>query len=149
MEKKLHILLADDDSDDRFFFGKAINLAPIPAMLTTVENGERLMNFLTGLTEPLPDALFLDLNMPKKNGAECLREIKGDPKLKALPVIIYSTSLHEEIADVLYRDGAHYYIKKSSIADMQYVINHILGLVRDKKLSRPDRVEFVLKAQLI
>jgi CheY-like chemotaxis protein len=146
MNNKLHILLADDDTDDRFFFGKAINLAATPSRLSTVENGERLMNFLRTNEAELPSALFLDLNMPKKNGAECLREIKLDERLREMPVIIYSTSLHEEIADILYEEGAHYYIKKASIADMQVVIDHVLQLITARVLKRPNRSGFVLNA---
>src|SRR5687767_14662538 len=117
MPSPLHILLADDDTDDRFFFDKALKLAAIPSNLTTVENGEKLMTFLNSNTDKLPDALFLDLNMPRKNGSECLREIKKDERMRGLPVIIYSTSLHPEIADLLYRDGAYYYIKKSNMQE--------------------------------
>jgi CheY-like chemotaxis protein len=147
MTKNPHILLADDDSDDRFFFTKAVKYSPIPATLSTVENGEKLMQFLTGTANDLPDALFLDLNMPKKNGSECLREIKNNPGLKDLPVIIYSTSLHPEIADLLYRDGAHYYIKKGDLTEMQKLLNFILSKVIDNNLSRPPREAFILNSK--
>ena len=148
MTKPLHILLADDDSDDRFFFEKAIKLASTPSFLTTVDNGERLMQFLTTTTDELPDALFLDLNMPRKNGSECLREIKMHEKLNALPVIIYSTSLHVEIADLLYKAGAYYYIKKTNLLELQKFLDHVLSMLSNGKLTRPSREQFILNSKI-
>lgn len=140
-------MLADDDADDRFFFDESIKSATTPAVLNTVDNGEKLIQYLTVNNEKLPNALFLDLNMPRKNGAECLVAIKKDEKLQELPVIIYSTSLHEEIADTLYKDGAHYYIKKGHSAEMQMAVNYILKLITDEKLVRPSREQFVLNTK--
>jgi response regulator RpfG family c-di-GMP phosphodiesterase len=149
MPKTIQILLADDDMDDRFFFNKAIDYATVPASLITVENGEKLMRYLSEISpEDLPDALFLDLNMPKKNGSECLREIKNNENLKRLPVIIYSTSLHPEIADLLYRDGAHYYIKKTDLVQMQTLLNYVLKLVNENQMERPDRENFILSSRM-
>ncbi|MGZ3902669.1 MAG: response regulator, partial [Bacteroidia bacterium] len=96
----INILLADDDKDDRYFFEKALKTLSIKAQLTISEDGEKLMAYLLKHSEKLPDVLFLDLNMPRKNGAECLTEIKLHEKLKKLPVIIYSTSLHDDVADI-------------------------------------------------
>ena len=147
MTKPLHFLLADDDTDDRFFFDKALQkVSVIPTFLTTVADGEKLMNFLALNSDELPDALFLDLNMPRKNGAECLREIKKNAKWAGLPVIIYSTSLHEEVADVLYNNGAHYYIKKTDLVEMQKVLVHVIKLMTENKLSRPSRDLFILSS---
>ena len=85
MHEQLNFLLADDDTDDRYFFGKALKELSIPSTLTTVEDGEKLMDYLSENSKQLPDVLFLDLNMPCKNGAECLTEIKNDQQLKHLP----------------------------------------------------------------
>ena len=88
----LQLLLADDDEDDCFFFEGALAELETITELTTVHDGEQLMRRLTGLASTdLPYALFLDLNMPRKNGFECLLEIKEDPALNRLPVIILST----------------------------------------------------------
>src|SRR4051812_32115664 len=118
----LHILLADDDKDDRFFFGKALQAIPILTDLVTVEDGKKLMEHLLKNPKRLPDVLFLDLNMPRKNGSECLAEIKDSPKIKQLPVIIYSTSLHEDVADLLYEKGAHYYIRKTDLTELEKIL---------------------------
>lgn len=116
--ERLQILLADDDKDDCFLFREALSELPIPADLTTVHDGEELMNYLTEHTDNLPHVLFLDLNMPRKNGFECLTEIKHNDKLSSLPVIMFSTSyprdMHyeQDIIKVLYNIGAQDYIRK-------------------------------------
>jgi CheY-like chemotaxis protein len=144
MIKPIHILLADDDEDDRFFFNLALRDIPFPTQLTVMEDGEKLMNFLSGNEEDLPEILFLDLNMPRKNGSECLTEIKQHEKLKGLPVIIHSTSMHDHVADVLYCQGAHYYNKKTDVHELQLMLIHVLSLLSQKKLERPARNKFVL-----
>ena len=114
----LHIILADDDIDDRFFFEKALKEISIPNRLTTVRDGEELMNYLHANIDQLPDVLFLDLSMPRKTGFECLTEIKEDEKLKHLPVIMLSTSFprdnkyEQNIINMLYTIGAMDYIRK-------------------------------------
>lgn len=80
--KQLNILLADDDSDDCLFFKEALRELLLSTNLTTVHDGEQLMQLLTNETNVLPHVLFLDLNMPRKNGFECLTEIKLSKKLK-------------------------------------------------------------------
>jgi len=146
-DKETHItftvLLADDDKDDRFFFKKALNDITIQTKLITVPNGERLMEYLSENSEKLPDVLFLDLNMPRKNGNECLVEIKGQAKLKNLPVIIYSTSLREEVANILYESGAHYYVQKCDFVELTKTLQSLFNqLLKDTK--RPARNKFVL-----
>lgn len=140
----LKILLADDDPDDRFFFDLVLKDLAIPTQLTTVEDGVKLMDYLIKHADKLPDVLFLDLNMPRKNGSECLSEIKHNAKLKNLPVIIYSTSLHEDIADILYKKGAHYYIRKTDIVELKKTLNYTLGLIVENNFARPRRDKFVL-----
>ena len=82
--------------------------------LTTVHDGDQLMQHLEAISKNLPYALFLDLNMPRKNGFECLTEIKKHSVFNKIPVIIYSTSYDQEKANIIYREGAHYYICKPS-----------------------------------
>ena len=107
-----YLLLADDDIDDCDLFTDALNELEQPAILKTVHDGEQLMYFLTNETNVLPDILFLDLNMPRKNGLECLSEIKNNDRLKNLSVIIFSTSFYKEMVNKLYTSGALYYISK-------------------------------------
>jgi CheY-like chemotaxis protein len=142
MPKKLHFLLADDDSDDRLFFGMVLNSLPGGTHLTTVRDGEELMDHLKK-TKTLPDVLFLDINMPRKNGAECLVEIKKNAKLKNLPVVMYSTSLHPEMADKFYENGAHYYIKKGDLEDLEKILKKMVTIFSAQKIIPPKRDEFI------
>ena len=109
---KYNLLLADDDEDDRGFFKEALDELSFPVNLTTVNDGVELMDLLLNTTGNIPDILFLDLNMPRKSGFECLKEIKKIDKLKHLIIIVFSTSLDSNIVDLMYENGANYYIQK-------------------------------------
>lgn len=116
----IHILLSDDDTDDCFFFEKAIDEIPIDIKLDIVRDGEQLLNYLHEHQSQLPDMLFLDLSMPRKTGFECLSEIRENEAYKNIYIVMFSTSysrdLHyEDSMIVLLRDlGADQYIRKSS-----------------------------------
>ncbi len=84
-----NVLLADDDTDDCRFFELALNELALNTELTIVHNGEQLMSYLTDESNKIPDVLFLDLNMPRKNGFECLLEIKLNKKIGNIPIIVY------------------------------------------------------------
>ncbi len=112
MSTTLNLWLADDDADDCMFFKEALDELPLDSSLVTVNNGEELMRALATKSTTLPDVLFLDLNMPRKTGFECLSEIKRNEGLKSIPVIIYSTSLDLAVVNLLYEKGAHHYIRK-------------------------------------
>src|SRR4051794_29242611 len=103
-----HVLLADDDEDDCLLFKDALDELTLPVKLTITNNGEQLMQLLGDPNAALPDIVFLDLNMPRKNGFECLTEIKESERLKQLPIVIFSTSFEEGMADLLYRQGAQH-----------------------------------------
>lgn len=107
-----HLLLADDDPDDRMFFGEALNELPVQASLEMVQDGQQLMDLLMENPHEQPDILFLDLNMPRKTGYQCLLEIRSHEKLKQLPVIIFSTSSNADVLNLLYKEGANHYIRK-------------------------------------
>ncbi len=146
--KPLNILLADDDKDDRSFFSMALESLTIPTLLKTVMDGEKLMAYLDENSSELTDVLFLDLNMPRKNGFECLSEIKQSPKLKALPVIIFSTSFVQEVVDQLYMNGAQYYMRKpSEFSQLKKIIQHTVTLISQEIITQPARENFVLTVQ--
>jgi CheY-like chemotaxis protein len=107
-----HILLADDDEDDRALFSDALQEVYGKVRLTTAKNGVDLMRLLESWKGSLPDVIFLDLNMPLKNGFECLEEIKSEQRLKELPVVILSTSSQKETMDILFKKRASMYIRK-------------------------------------
>jgi CheY-like chemotaxis protein len=110
----IHILLADDDEDDRLFFKEAFDEIKINTKVYLVNDGVELMNHLTAGNNPLPHILFLDLNMPRKSGMDCLLEIKGMANLKDIAIAIYSTSASETDIEETFIQGANVYIKKPS-----------------------------------
>ena len=141
----LNILLADDDKDDCLIFKEALEELPLSAQLTTVHDGEQLMQLLAKKTHELFDVLFLDLNMPRKNGFACLEEIKADKNLKHIPVIIFSTSYDENIACLLYKKGAHYYIcKPADFSQLKKIIHQAIALIGQKNSSQPPKENFLL-----
>ncbi|MDR7211625.1 response regulator [Flavobacterium piscis] len=143
-----NLLLADDDEDDCDFFKEALEELLIPFSLSTVNDGAELMKFLSDKpVENLPDIVFLDLNMPRKNGLECLTEIKQNKKLQHLSVIIFSTSLNMDIVDIMYEKGAIYYIRKpGDYAKLKKVIGNALTLIPENNLKQPEREQFVLES---
>ncbi|MEO6252051.1 MAG: response regulator [Ferruginibacter sp.] len=146
--ERLDILLADDDTDDCLFFKDALEEMPIHTVLTAVHDGEQLMEQLHDDTTKLPHVLFLDLNMPRKNGFECLAEIKQNKKLKDIPVVIFSTSYEQEVVNLLYRNGAQYFIRKpSEFGQFKKIILHVLTIVAQQNMLRTTKSDFVLTVE--
>jgi CheY-like chemotaxis protein len=145
-EEYINICLADDDQDDRLFFTDAFDELKIKTKVSTFNDGVELMNYLNDADSVLPNVLFLDLNMPKKNGLECLLEIKKNENLNDIAIAIYSTSSSEEHIEETFINGANIYIKKPSdfetlkkILAEVVTINwqyHTSGLNKDNFLMR-------------
>lgn len=108
------ILLADDDADDRTIIADAIRVLSNEEVMCFAENGEEAIKVLTGNYEngELPCLIVLDLNMPKMNGTETLRQIKNDIRFKDIPVIIYSTSINPLEKEKCLLLGAYSYVTK-------------------------------------
>ena len=142
----LSILLADDDTDDCIFFKEAVEELQLPTKLSSLHDGEQLMQHLNNETNKLPDVLFLDLNMPRKNGFECLSEIKLDQRLKQVPVIIFSTSFEQEVVNLLYKNGAQYFIRKpSEFSQFKKIIHQtFITLIVPQNITQPTRENFVI-----
>jgi CheY-like chemotaxis protein len=143
---ELNILLADDDADDCLFFKDAVT-AFIPAKnFRAVHDGELLMQVLKNETTKLPDILFLDLNMPRKNGFECLVEIKQHQKLKTLPVVIFSTSNATDNMEILFKTGADVYIRKPrDFNQLVKIIQHALPMTAEN-IPAKAKLKYVLNA---
>ena len=142
----LNVLLADDDEDDCLFFKVALEDLSVDSCLTTVNNGEQLMRELNARTERLPDIIFLDLNMPRKPGFECLREIKQDEKLKCLTVIVYTTSLDRDVMDLLYENGAQHYIRKpGDFNQLKKVISKAIKIAGTGNPPKPPKEKFIIQ----
>ena len=143
----INILLADDDQDDCSFFKDALDELPIAAKLATVHDGEQLMFYLTQTTSNLPDVLFLDLNMPRKNGFECLSQIKRNKTIAHLPVIIFSTTDDQQTINLLYYNGAQFYIRKpSNFSELKKIIQRALMRVGKKNILPAAMENFVINS---
>jgi CheY-like chemotaxis protein len=150
LEHTRHILLADDDDDDTRLFQGILEELPFPTQLTVVHNGEQLMQLLYKKADQLPDVLFLDLNMPRKNGFQCLDELKKDKKLRKLPVIIFTTSNEPSIISLLYKTGAQYYIRKpNNVKQLKNLIQYAITLTAQTGISQPPKEKFVLSSQSV
>jgi CheY-like chemotaxis protein len=99
------IILAEDDAGDRMLFEEALNEVNAKTELVTAEDGVELMSTLDQTVPPKPHVIFLDLNMPLKNGFECLKEIRDTPKLKEIPVVVFSTTDNPNTVDATYALG--------------------------------------------
>ena len=108
----LHILLADDDEDDRNFFKDALLEVKVKTNVTMVNDGLELMNYLNNPDNLIPNVVFLDLNMPVMSGLDCLIEIRRNKRLRSLAIAIYSTSSSDENIEEAFVKGANIYIKK-------------------------------------
>ena len=108
----LLILLADDDENDRLLFIDAFQELKIKTIVHTVRDGLEFMEYLKKKDARLPQLLFLDLNMPRKNGIECLKEIRANLALREIPVAIFSTSSSEKDINETFLEGANVYINK-------------------------------------
>lgn len=145
ISRKLSIILAEDDHDDRLLFEEAINELRVDVELNTFNNGDDLMEWLLENVSNLPDALYLDLNMPRKNGFAALGEIKRNRDLQDLPVFIFSTATNEEMIKQVFKDAAHYYIRKPvSFGKLRELIYKSLKLIADKDLDLPGKESFML-----
>lgn len=109
----LSILIADDDEDDKFLLKSAFEESGIDAPLSFVDNGQELMEYLLK-AKKLPSIILLDLNMPKKDGREALKEIKENPKFRSIPILILTTSNSPEDIRNCYFLGANCFITKPS-----------------------------------
>lgn len=144
--KQLNIIHADDDLDDCFFFKKALEGLSMPTHLTSVHDGEQLMQLLVDEETKLPDVIFLDINMPRKNGFECLNEIKRNGKLKNIPVVMLSTSKSNDSISMVFKNGGHVYVHKPrDFEQLVQVIHHALPMVVTKQF--PDsNLNYILNA---
>src|SRR5438477_869909 len=115
--KKFYILIAEDDADDRFLLKTAFEESGYKNTLKFVENGVELIKHLKEVTErknndEYPGFILLDLNMPKKDGREVLKEIKEHPVFKKIPVVVFTTTNSENEVKRCYELGANTYVVK-------------------------------------
>lgn len=140
----VYILLADDDEDDRLFFKEAFDTIKKYTVVKTVNDGDELMEYLTGGGKT-PDLLFLDLNMPRKSGMECLMEIKHIDRLKDVAIAIYSTSASEQDIENAFVKGANIYIKKpNDFGTLKKLLEEVITMNWHYQTSGLNRDSFLL-----
>jgi len=147
MQKEyIHIALADDDEDDRLFFTDAFSELKMSTKVQTYNDGVALMDYLNHDEAILPNVLFLDLNMPRKNGIECLQEIKSNSKFDNIAIAIYSTSSSEEHIEVTFVLGANIYIKKpSDFNTLKKVLSDVITINWQYHTSGLNKDNFLLR----
>lgn len=125
--EQLNVLLADDDADDRLFFKEAMEEINMDTMVSIVNDGNELIDYLNRPDNYLPDILFLDINMPGKNGLECLRELRDDMRFSEILIVIYSTSNADRDIQEAFRCGANVYLKKpGDFAELKASLANVL-----------------------
>ena len=138
------ILMADDDADDRMLTKEALDESRVLNELRFVEDGEELMDYLyrrgsyVDGNAPRPGLILLDLNMPKKDGREALKEIKADPDLRRIPVVVMTTSQAEEDIFRSYDFGASSFITKPVTFDRLVELMRALGNYWVEFVELPD-----------
>jgi CheY-like chemotaxis protein len=137
------IIMAEDDADDQLLVKDAVAECDWKADLRFVENGEELLAYLSksgkyeGVEAPRPGLILLDLNMPRKDGREVLREIKGDPELRLIPVVVLTTSKADTDIVSIYSLGANSFINKPVQFDALVNVMKALGQYWFKTVELP------------
>jgi len=132
------ILLAEDDKEDQELFEEAVKKTGENIELTVVANGKELVNNLKDKEQENPDIIFLDINMPVKDGRQALKEIKEDEELKEIPTVVLSTSDHAKEIQESFEAGASLYVKKpNSFRGFILLLKKVLSFHWAGKLLRP------------
>lgn len=127
MQAKIICFLIDDDEDDQEIFSLALNAIDKDIQCITAKDGIEALNVLETDQRLTPDFIFLDLNMLRMNGRECLKEIKKIPHLREIPVIIYSTSsAQKDITETILLGAADYIVKPPSISILTKRLEQVL-----------------------
>lgn len=130
MTNTLNFLLVDDDMDDTTLFKEVLEEVNPSIIFNSAEDGQQALQFLKTRNNDLPDVIFLDLNMPKMGGKECLAEIKNDESLHKIPVIMYTTSSQSKDIEETMQKGAICFITKpSNVKELKNILSSIAGNV--------------------
>lgn len=138
----LNILLVDDDSEESYLFNEALEHAHLNINLSRANDGNDLIAYLHN--QPTPDIVFMDLNMPYKDGLEALTEIRSIPKFKNLPLIIYSTTKNESSINACYEKGASLFVIKPNDFDEMVQVVKKVCTYDWKNYTKPSRKDFVV-----
>lgn len=132
MAKTVKFLLVDDDADDTSLFKEVLEEVNPSIVFNSAEDGHQALHLLKKEGSILPDIIFLDLNMPRMSGKECLAEIKNDEKLLHIPVIMYTTSSQSKDIEETIQKGAICFITKpTNISELKNILSSIAGNVHN------------------
>jgi CheY-like chemotaxis protein len=120
-KNELSILLVDDDMDDTVIFEETLKSINTNIHFQSAQDGKAALDFL-GKTSEFPDVIFLDLNMPRLDGKECLKILKADNRWRAIPVIMYTTSSHSKDIEETMMSGALGFVTKPTSLDALKII---------------------------
>jgi CheY-like chemotaxis protein len=130
------LFLVDDDQDDREIFQEALSKCNPSIELKFARDGFEALELLAKY-EKSPDVIFLDYNMPRMNGLECLKELKSKPKTKIIPTVMYTTSGDREQEKTILRLGADYYMRKTnSFKQLCDELDRVLDLIAKKVVPK-------------
>lgn len=136
------ILLAEDDRDDVFVFELALKEIEQPVIMKVAQDGDRLFELLK---ESIPDVLFLDINMPCRDGLACIIELRKNKQYDNMPVIMYTSMKDSKYIDECYRNGANFYlIKANRLQDLVENLKKIFAVNWKKMMFYPPKQQFVL-----
>lgn len=142
----INIILADDDEDDRLLFSEALQELTMQTKLSLFKHGQELLDYLFQPQIDLPNVIFLDLNMPIKNGMQCLREIRENPKFNDMYIAIYSTSSSDADIKDTFLNGASIYINKPNCFNkLKETIEKVLNINWQNHTSHLNKETFLFR----
>jgi CheY-like chemotaxis protein len=145
------LIIADDDHDDQILLRETMEDFQNPPLIEVVSNGCQLIAAL--LNDVLPDLVLLDLNMPNKNGIECLLEIRANPQYEKLPVVVLSTSKDPHDIEACFNSGATLFFSKPyTFKELKTLVHAMLGVnwasIFDRNLNKDEFLAIAMKGQI-
>ena len=123
MTNLLRFFLVDDDTDDTLIFKEVLQDVNPAIDFKSASDGEEALYILKQSDAKLPDIIFLDLNMPRMDGKECLVELKKDAQLKRIPVVMYTTSsLSKDIEETLQKGAVCFITKPTNLKELKNIL---------------------------
>jgi CheY-like chemotaxis protein len=141
-ENSWDVVLAEDDKDDVLIFELAVERARILINLRHAVDGDELFRLLK---ESIPDIIFLDINMPCKDGITCIAEIRQNPEYNHVPVIMYTSYNHSQRVEAAYKNGANFYLlKNESIVELAENLKRIFTVEWKRYMYYPPINQFIV-----
>lgn len=141
-ENSWDVVLAEDDKDDVLIFELAVERARILINLRHAIDGDELFRLLK---ESIPDIIFLDINMPCKDGITCIAEIRQNPEYNHVPVIMYTSYNHSQRVEAAYKNGANFYLlKNESIVELAENLKRIFTVEWKRYMYYPPINQFIV-----